>query len=36
VIIDATSKKYISGKNISETKMEDHSIVHTLLNIIVK
>jgi Leu/Phe-tRNA-protein transferase len=36
IIIDAESKKYISGKNMHLTKMEDHSIVHTLLNIIVK
>ena len=36
IIIDATSKKYISGKHITQAKMEDHAIVHTLLNIIVK
>ena len=30
IIIDATSKKYISGKNIEMAKMEDHSVVHTL------
>lgn len=36
VIIDAESKKFISGKNLTQAKMEDHSIVHTLLNIIVK
>jgi hypothetical protein len=36
IIIDATSKKYIAGKRLEEEKMEDHSIMHTLLNIIVK
>jgi hypothetical protein len=36
IIIDAASKKYIAGKGMKEAKMEDHSIMHTLLNIIVK
>ena len=36
LIIDASSKKYISGKNMEQARMEDHSVVHTLLNIIVK
>ena len=36
VIINVDSKTYISGKEIENAKMEDHSVMHTLLNIIVK
>lgn len=36
VIINAESKRHISGRNVSEFKMEDHAMIHTLLNIIVK
>lgn len=36
VIIDVDSKRYISGKNTGMIKMEDHSIVHNLINIIIK
>jgi hypothetical protein len=35
-LIDVESKKYFSGKQLSQAKMEDHNIMHTLLNIIVK
>ena len=34
VLIDIESKHFFSGKNVG--KMEDHSVMHTLLNIIVK
>lgn len=36
VLINAESKRYFSGKQLTQAKMEDHSIMHTLLNIIVK
>jgi aubergine-like protein len=36
VIIDSDSKRFISGKNVGALKMEDHSIVHNLINIIIK
>lgn len=36
ICINAESKKYFSGKQLNNAKMEDHSIMHTLLNIIVK
>jgi len=36
VIINVDSKRYISGKDFATAKMEDHAIVHTLINIIVK
>jgi hypothetical protein len=36
VIIDCESKRFISGKNMDVLKMEDHSIVHNLINIIIK
>lgn len=36
VIINVASKTYISGKQLEGAKMEDHSVMHTLLNIIVK
>jgi hypothetical protein len=34
VLIDVESKTFFSGKSMG--KMEDHSVMHTLLNIIVK
>lgn len=34
VFIDVETKHYFSGKGVG--KMEDHSVIHTLLNIIVK
>ena len=36
VIINAGSKQFFSGKHLETTKMEDHNVMHTLLNIIVK
>lgn len=36
IVISVESKRYFSGKQISEAKMEDHNVMHTLLNIIVK
>jgi uncharacterized protein YuzE len=36
VSINSESKRFISGKQIENNKMEDHNIIHTLLNIIVK
>lgn len=34
--INIDSKRYISGKKMTQAKMEDHHILHTLLNVIVK
>jgi hypothetical protein len=34
VIIDCESKRFISGKGMDVLKMEDHSIVHNLIDII--
>ena len=34
VLIDVESKTFFSGKTVG--KMEDHTVMHTLLNIIVK
>ena len=36
IVIDACSKHYFSGKRLSSLKMEDHSVAHTLINIIIK
>ena len=36
IVIDACSKHYFSGKKLSSLKMEDHSVAHTLINIIIK
>lgn len=36
VIINVESKTFFSGKQLASAKMEDHSVMHTLLNIIVK
>ncbi len=36
VLINADSKKYFSGKSIHTSKMEDHDIIHNLVNIIIK
>jgi hypothetical protein len=36
VVIDYESKKYFSGKQLTSAKMEDHNVMHTLLNIILK
>jgi hypothetical protein len=36
VLINAESKKFFSGKNIATSKMEDHSVIHNLINIIIK
>lgn len=36
VVINAESKRLISGKNLTTFKGEDNSMIHTLLNIIVK
>jgi hypothetical protein len=36
VCINHESERYFSGKQLSTAKMEDHSIMHTLLNVIVK
>lgn len=36
VLINQESERYISGKQLTASKMEDHTIMHTLLNIIVK
>lgn len=36
VLINAESKKFFSGKNLANSKMEDHNVIHTLINIIIK
>ena len=36
VTICADTKKFFSGKQLSQAKMEDHNIIHNLINIIVK
>lgn len=36
ICINADTKNFISGRSMTGVKMEDHSIMHTLLNIIVK
>lgn len=36
VAINADSKKFFSGKQLTQAKMEDHNVIHNLLNIIVK
>ena len=36
VLISVDSKKYLSGKQLTQSKMEDHNILHTLVNIIIK
>jgi len=36
IIIDAASKHFFNGKKLSALKMEDHSVAHTLINIIIK
>jgi len=36
VLINQESERYISGKQLTASKMEDHTVMHTLLNIIVK
>lgn len=36
VVIDVDSKRFISGKHVGTLKMEDHSIVNNLINIIIK
>lgn len=36
VLINADSKTYFSGKSISTSKMEDHSVIFNLINIILK
>lgn len=36
VVINAESKRLISGKNLTTFKGEDNAMIHTLLNIIVK
>jgi len=36
VVISVESKRFFSGKQLSSAKMEDHNVMHTLLNIIVK
>ena len=36
VLINQESERYFSGKQLAQAKMEDHSIMHTLLNVIVK
>lgn len=36
VLINADSKKFFSGKSLATSKMEDHDIIHNLVNIIIK
>lgn len=36
VIVDANSKHYFSGKKLDNLKMEDHTVAHTLINIVIK
>lgn len=36
VVISADSKKFFSGKSLTTAKMEDHNIIHNLINIIIK
>lgn len=36
VCINVDSKRFFSGKQLENAKMEDHNVMHTLLNIIVK
>ena len=36
MLINVDSKKFFSGKNIDAAKMEDHNVIHTLVNIIIK
>jgi PAZ domain len=36
VLINAESKKFFSGKSLANSKMEDHNVIHTLINIIIK
>ena len=36
VTIQTSNKKYFSGKSLETAKMEDHNIIHNLINIIIK
>jgi hypothetical protein len=36
ILIDAGSKHFVSGKDVNSVKMEDHALIHTLINIIIK
>ena len=36
VVISADTKKFFSGKSLAQAKMEDHNIIHNLVNIIIK
>ena len=36
VTIHAENKKFFSGAQLHKAKMEDHNIIHNLLNIIIK
>lgn len=36
IVISAESKKFFSGKSLENAKMEDHNIIHNLINIIIK
>jgi hypothetical protein len=36
ITIDASTKKSMSAEDLQGIKMEDHSLVHTLINIIIK
>jgi hypothetical protein len=36
VVISVDSKKFFSGKSLATAKMEDHNIIHNLINIIIK
>lgn len=36
VLISVDTKKFFSGKSLEKAKMEDHHIIHNLINIIIK
>lgn len=36
VLINADNKKFFSGKSLNTSKMEDHDVIHNLVNIIIK
>ena len=36
VLIDVGTKHFVSGANMDSLKMEDHSLVHNLINIVIK
>lgn len=34
--INAATKKFFSGKDLEKAKMEDHNVLHNMINVIIK